>query len=286
MLADRGPIRSPRALIPGFFAMVVIAAALGGCSDDNNNPVVVRDLVPPAAPQALYSVTGDGQVSLYWVKNTDADLAGYRVYRGPAYAGPYTPLATTVTTTYVDQGLTNGTTFFYAVAAYDAAGNESELSVENVNDTPRPAGAGVVLVPTSAEPGSPAGFDFSAALRRLSGDAATDIFFEVTGNTRLMVARDLGTDVQDAGLHVLDDLDWSPTVDGWSPTGTVELILGHSYYAATRDNHYAKFRVTSLSNTAVTIDWAYQIDPDNPQLSRPHRTEVSMLAGEKRPAGE
>jgi len=254
-----------RFLAAGFGALVVLA--LAGCNVDD--PIVVRDTVAPAAPQALYSVTGDGSVTLRWVRNTEPDLAGYRVYVGPAYNGPYTPLNTTTATQYTVNGLTNGTTSFFAVSAYDQAGNESDLSTENVYDTPRPAGTNVVLGPTSGEPGTPAGFDFAAHAVRLSGDPATDVYFTVSGATRLMVAKDTSTDIQDAGFHVLDDLDWAPS-DGWSPTGTVELTVGHAYYVWTRTSHYAKFRVTALSATQVRFDWAYQVDADNPQLARQH----------------
>ena len=41
---------------------------------------------------------------------------------------------------YVDDDVRNGSTYFYAVSAYDYDGNESELSPEQVYDTPRPSG--------------------------------------------------------------------------------------------------------------------------------------------------
>jgi len=251
-----------------FLAGALVVLALAGC--DTNDPVAVsRDTTPPVKPQALYSVTGDGTVTLYWVKNTDEDLAGYRVYIAPAYNGPYNPLNTTSNTTYTVNGLTNGVTQYFAVAAYDVAGNESDLSVENVYDTPRPAGTNVNLVPLAQEPTGTSGFDFAAHAARLSSDPATDVYFAVEGNTRLMIAKDATTDIQDAGFHPLDDLDWAPD-EGWSPTGTAELVVGHSYYVWTRTNHYAKFIVTALSDTQVRFDWAYQVDAGNPQLLKTH----------------
>lgn len=265
------------------FAVVAVVIALAGCSV--NEPVVVRDTVPPAAPRALYSVTGDGSVTLRWVRNSESDLVGYRVYIAPAYAGPYTSLGTVATASDVIGGLANGTTRYFAVSAYDVAGNESDLSTENVNDTPRPAGTNVFLSPVSTEPVGASGYDFSSGTLRLSDDPATDMYFKVSGATRLMVARDLTTDVQDAGFHMLDDLDWAPDA-GWSPTGTVELAIGHCYYLWTRDSHYAKFRVVSLSDTGVRFDWAYQVDAGNPQLARHPRSNGVLEAGEYRPAGE
>ncbi len=257
-----------------WIAVAATLVALAGCSVDE--PVVVRDAVAPAPPRALYSVTGDGSVTLRWVRNTETDLVGYRVYIAPAFAGPYTSLGTVATTNYVVGGLVNGATWYFAVSAYDVAGNESDLSTENVNDTPRPAGTNVMLTPVSSEAGGGiAGYDFSSGLLRLSGDPNTDMYFQASGSTRLMVARDANTDVQDAGYHALDDLDWAPDA-GWSPTGTVELAVGHCYYLWARDNHYAKFRVTALSDTQVKFDWAYQVDAGNPQLARHPRGNATF----------
>jgi hypothetical protein len=102
-------------------------------------------------------------------------------------------------------------------------------------------------------------------VRRLSTDPRTDVYYTIEGGVRLLVARDLDTQIQDAGFHSIQDLDWAPD-QGWSPTGTAEAVVGHAYYVWTRDNHYAKVRVGSLDASQVTMDWAYQIDPGNPEL--------------------
>jgi hypothetical protein len=281
-MAATTAVRSERALGPivrgsalALLALAVLIAA--GCEDDG--PVGIRDLAPPAPPQAVTSVTGDDRVTLTWVRNTEPDLEGYRVYRGTTgYDGPFNPLGTTTSLTWVDDTVNNGTTYYYAVAAFDRAGNESDLSTENTFDTPRPAGTDVVLTPVSLEPGFPAGWDFSAAQARSSTHAETDVYFEVVDGTRLMVARDLSTDIQDAGFRPLDELDWAPD-EGWSPTGTVELVLGHSYYVWTRTDHYAKFRVTAISDSQVRFDWAFQLQAGNPELIRtPRRTAEAMAA--------
>ena len=147
--------------------MLLAAAALGlvGCNDNSTSP---RDVTPPAAPRGLYSVTGDHQATLSWLANTESDLAGYRVYEAPCASGsncPYDRIGATAATQYVATGLTNGVTRFFAVSAVDAAGNESDLSYEDVFDTPRPAGStalnnGVVNDTLANIPG--AGWDFSA----------------------------------------------------------------------------------------------------------------------------
>jgi hypothetical protein len=222
--------------------------------------------------EGVYSETGDEQVTLRWIRNTEDDFSTYSVWRGPAFDGPYTRLVFTEATIWVDDTVNNAETYFYAISAIDRAGNESDFSAESVFDTPRPEGSGLVLVNFSAEPDGPSGYDFSAGVVRLAMDPNTDVFFDAGGGVRLLVARDLTTDVQDAGFRDITDLDWAPD-DGWSPTGEAELIPGHSYYVWTRTNHYAKLECIAVDDNQVILNWAYQLVPGNPELA-PHPREV------------
>lgn len=265
--------------------MLLTAALIGmsGCHDETTAP---RDLTPPAAPRGFASVTGDHTVYLSWLANTEGDVAGYRIYQSPCASGPgcpYTRIATTSGTTFTVTGLTNGVTTFFAVAAYDFAGNEGDLSYADVFDTPRPEGFGASLADYQSTPAL-AGWDFSAqAVRAWNNTTQTDMYFGWNGSVAQMSVLDFQTDIQDAGYATtLDAVDFSPT-DGWSPSGSVELIKGHCYIVWTRDDHYAKFRVTDLSLPAtgpasVTFDWAYQVDPGNRELrARPGRPQSAGL---------
>lgn len=247
--------------------------ALGGCRDDK--VVAVRDTTPPAAPRGLASVTGDGAVYLSWLSNTEADVAAYKLYVSTCASGPGCPydwVLTTASTAATIGGLANGATRFFAVAAVDRAGNESDLSYEDVHDTPRPEGFALTLGAASAE-STLAGLDFSAygtgAFRQPWDGPNVDVFHDVVGGEHVMYAAYTDTDIQDAGYAAsLDAVDWAPT-GGWSPDGTVQLIPGHNYVVWTHDDHYAKFRVLTVGGPAgrITIDWAYQIAPGNPELS-------------------
>jgi hypothetical protein len=263
--------------------MLLAAAALGlvGCNDNSTSP---RDVTPPAAPRGLYSVTGDHQATLSWLANTESDLAGYRVYKAPCASGsncPYDRIGATAATQYVATGLTNGVTRFFAVSAVDVAGNESDLSYETVFDTPRPAGStvlnnGVVNDTLANVPG--AGWYFSAFAKVSAEDLNADIVYGNNGAIAEMFAMShpvapgqfLNSEIQDAGYHAsLDAIDYSPPAgpnEGWSPTGSVELIPGHCYIVYVWDDHYAKFRVTGVSPTTVSIDWAYQTADGNQEL--------------------
>jgi len=76
----------------------------------------------PAAPTGLTATTGNAQVALSWTASSGA--ASYNIYRGTSAGGESTTaIATEVTTTtYTNTGLTNGTAYYYKVAAVDSTG--------------------------------------------------------------------------------------------------------------------------------------------------------------------
>ncbi|MFQ6043718.1 MAG: hypothetical protein ACE5PV_22930, partial [Candidatus Poribacteria bacterium] len=75
---------------------------------------------------------------------------------------------------------------------------------------------------------------------------------------------------QDMGYRdSMDDLDEAPLYDLGYTELFVELLEGHVYAFNTPDGNYAKIRVVDVSDVSVTFDWAYQIDPDNPELAPP-----------------
>lgn len=252
--------RSP--LLP--LAAVAMTLVLAGCDDHVTSPA---DRTPPAAPRGLRSVTGDGQVVLSWLANTEADVAGYRIYQSPCATGPGCPfdrVGATTATEFVVSDLANGVTRFYAVSAVDDAGNESRLSHEDVFDTPRPEGFGRALDNFVDAPSTSA-WDFSARTVRPADHPSADIVFGASGSTLVVFTTFTDVDIQDAGYAAsLDAIDYAPA-EGWSPTGSAEAIAGHCYVVRTRD-HYAKFRITSVTPARMVFDWAYQTDPGNREL--------------------
>jgi hypothetical protein len=77
------------------------------------------------------------------------------------------------------------------------------------------------------------------------------------------------TDIQDMGpTGSILDIGTAPS-SGWSSTHSVALAPGHTYVVWTWDDHYAKFRVSSVSTGRVAFDWAYQLQKSNPLMKRP-----------------
>lgn len=142
------------------FLLFLGVALLAGCEPQPFPSESDFDREAPAVPRGVTSTTGDRQVVISWYPNGERDLAGYQVYRGNAERGDYYLLGTTRNTSIVDRDVSNGRTYYYAVAAYDASGNESDLSYDLVFDTPRPAGYGVRLFDFGYLPSS-SGYSFA-----------------------------------------------------------------------------------------------------------------------------
>lgn len=77
----------------------------------------------------LDAVAADNKISLSWAPVKDA--VGYNIKRSTIAGGPYTTIATSVIgTSYIDDTVTNGITYYYIVTYIDSNGHESMNSNE------------------------------------------------------------------------------------------------------------------------------------------------------------
>ena len=104
---------------------------------DDTAPVKVfaHDVFPPAVPSGLQAVfSGVGQqpfIDLIWAPDTDADLAGYNVFRREGSAQAVNINSELVKTpAFRDMNVASGKTYIYSVSAVDVRGNESARSQE------------------------------------------------------------------------------------------------------------------------------------------------------------
>jgi fibronectin type 3 domain-containing protein len=100
----------------------VAAVNSSGTSGYSNEASATPVVAVPAAPTGLNATAGNTQISLGWTASSGA--TSYNVYRGTSAGGESgTAIATGITTTsYTNTGLTNGTAYYFKVAAVNASG--------------------------------------------------------------------------------------------------------------------------------------------------------------------
>ena len=145
-------------LINGTMYFYRVAATSGNGSSTPSAPVNAMPVAPPpppvpAIPTGLAATPGNAQVSLLW--NTVSGATGYTLFRSTVQGTQGAAVVTNqAATSFVNTGLTNGTTYFYSVTAVN--GNGSSLASAQVSAKPAappapPAPTGLTATPGNAE---------------------------------------------------------------------------------------------------------------------------------------
>ena len=97
------------------------------------------DIYPPSAPGQISPAPAPGRIALFWPANPEADVAGYLIYRStdPDLAKEKWTMLTPslyTKTTFTDENVEAGKTYYYYVKAVDTTGNVS-LASEVVSET-------------------------------------------------------------------------------------------------------------------------------------------------------
>lgn len=253
-----------------FLSLILISILLFTACDEFHD--YYYDDTPPNPPKNIYTITGDNRIDIIWDHNNENDVSGYNVYYSYSYDGRYELIGNTVNNFYIDNGAENGVTYYYAITAYDYNGNESELSYDVIYDTPRPEGFNQSIFDYNRSPNN-AGYDFSDYLVVPYNSLEADFFFENYNGTFYLNVWD-DSDIQDMGTtNDIYDISYSP-LNGWVPimpdenVKYVEAKIGHTYVIWTWDNHFAKVRISNITNERMVFDWAYQTAEGNRELKR------------------
>jgi fibronectin type 3 domain-containing protein len=110
---------------------VVAAADSGGDSANSSQVSATPTLSAPPVPTGLSATAGNAQVSLAWTASANA--TSYQVKRSTS-SGAETQISAPTSTSYTDTAVTNGTKYFYVVAAVDSGGESANSS--QVSATP------------------------------------------------------------------------------------------------------------------------------------------------------
>jgi hypothetical protein len=266
-----------------------VAATDGsGYESSPSNTITVDPANQLSRVQSLTSISLNHAVQLSWSANARQGNASlfdyYRVYSttydldaGLCDDTRWVLEGTTVSEDFIASGLTNGSPRCFAVSAVSTDGHESVWSQPRA-DTPRVDARNVLVYSTVGELGE-SGFRFSypgTGYGVVTSGDRTDIDFRVErhndGSLWLVPVR-TGTRLalyDTSPTTDLTSIDVAPARSQFS-TGSIEAVPGYGYVVETSDAqglHYGAVRITHVGSSYLILDWAYQTDPGNPELSR------------------
>ncbi|MFA5793334.1 MAG: fibronectin type III domain-containing protein [Candidatus Gracilibacteria bacterium] len=252
---------------------------------------VITDVDAPSQVEGLEALPGDGLVTLTWDASTDdTGVDGYYVYSSlksvETNGGAYTFGSTNAgnSATYTMEGLTNGVTYYFAVTAYDEAGNESNYSSE-ADATPDSSTTGDFVAPTVSDANAVSStlveVSFSEAVL-LPESSALAFSLEATDGTAVAVLDAyssteepatvfLVTDAQIAGAQYIlttgigvTDLAGNPVESGTSDTAiftgsALEKSEPDAVNPSLEDSAFAIEEVTSVEINELLLDFNQKI---------------------------
>lgn len=272
----------------------VTALGFAGQESEPSEAVVIDERLALPRPASLTSVSLNGAVALLWPDNAyqsepDA-FSHYRVY-GTSYdldadrcGATWTLEGTTVAPEFRVGALANGAPRCFAVSAIAIEGYESLWSPLRA-DTPRPDARNIVVASRQSAPAT-GGFRFwrdangngavdPGELGRVGSAAAPDQDFVVdrdaAGRLWILPIR-AGTTLalyRAGPVADLTEIDVAPAggygraaIEAQPGFGYVfQMDVGDGFY------RYGAVRVTHVGRDLLILDWSFQTDPGNPELS-------------------
>jgi hypothetical protein len=233
--------------------LVVVLAGCGAYGTGNNGGGGSSTV--PSVPVGLMATAGNAQVSLSWTASNGATL--YYVKRSATSGGPYAQISAPSATSYTDTGLTNGTSYFYVVSAYNSVGQSANSS--EVSATP--------MAP-STPPAVPAN------LQATAGNAQVSLSWTASsGATSYHLKR---STTSGSGYTQIA----APTATSYTDTG---LTNGMAYFYVVSALNAAGESANSAPTTAtpanLTADVTITIDPAKTKLISPYIYGINFYNG-------
>ena len=103
---------------------------VGSGTPTGTYPITVTGNGGGVQQNTTLSLTVTALVALSWNASTSQDVIGYNAYRSTTSGGPYTKLNSTLisSTSYIDQPVQSGYTYYYVTTAVNSQGQESVYS--------------------------------------------------------------------------------------------------------------------------------------------------------------
>lgn len=115
-------------LICKYFHAIIFLVLLASCDrEEITNPG--DDSIPPNIPIGL-SVFGasDGEVGIEWIKNSESNVTGYKIFRSANNPNNFQHIGTTADNFHIDDSLDYDSTYYYSIKAVNRTGKESGFS--------------------------------------------------------------------------------------------------------------------------------------------------------------
>ena len=183
---------------------------------------------PPLAPTGLTITSGNQQLALSW--NPSLTATSYNVQRSTMSGGPYTTVGTSATNSFTNTGLTNGTIYYYVVAAVNTAGAGPISAQVFAEPAATPPNVTIIVNPADTKPISPWIYGINAVSGGIPN--VPDITIQRLGGNR-WTAYNWTTNASNAGSdynYESDNFLSSSTVAGAAvlPTITADMAAGQA----------------------------------------------------------
>ncbi len=218
---------------------------------------------PPSGITAAPILSG---IQIDWLPNQELDFAGYRLYRRLNDDPNYDSLNATLLTdtSFTDQPLSGAHRYFYALRAFDLAGNYSELSAEAYG-RPITLDQGILIVDETRNGTNPADSlqdafyqyimdNYSYTEYEYGNPAEAPVLSDFAPYSSILwhsddyVENRASDHVEDLGQY----LDWGGNLwfIGWRPTANIEGQTTYPFSFGSGEFMYDDFKI---SDVAVTL---------------------------------
>ena len=226
-------------VVDGTTYYYIIRAFNGGLesSDSNESSAVAVDNVVPNAPASLAATAGDGEVYLSWTVSGSGDVTEQRIYRSTTSGSGYgliQTIANNTTATFTDTTVTNETTYYYVIRAFDA----TQESANSNEDSAMPS-ASIVNPPTG--------------LAAAEDDARVDLSWTVSTSGSTTEQRIYRSTTSGSGYGLVHTIN-NNTSTAWSDTTVINdttyyyVIRAYNGIAESPDSN--EVSATPAANTA------------------------------------
>ncbi len=184
---------------------------------------------PPLAPTGLTAASGNQQIALTWTPSLTA--TSYQVKRSTTSGGPYTTVGTSATASYSDTGLTNGTIYYYVVAAVNSAGGGANSTQVFAQPGATPPNVTIIVNPSQTQPISPYIYGIDGDSNASIPNVPDVTIFRMGGNR--WTAYNWTTNASNAGsdyLYESDDFLSASTIPGFAvyPSINANIAAGQA----------------------------------------------------------